>query len=177
MTILLLLSLLVLSTGLTVNISNVAPRRDVAGNLMEYGLPLPCVSCVLHAAAPVPDGDREHSWGCRPSLAQPAAFSLTLLSLSRSIHDGSVIQFAPGGLYYYYGMGYRNCTEKNGYIPPLQCPGIYPKFGGCGFRTDHAVNAYTSPDLVEWTPASPAVAPDSPDVLPERMRPAGMYGL
>ena len=51
MTILLLLSLLVLSTGLTVNISNVAPRRDVAGNLMEYGLPLPCVSCVLRAAA------------------------------------------------------------------------------------------------------------------------------
>jgi hypothetical protein len=74
-------------------------------------------------------------------------------------------------------MGYRNCTEKNGYIPPLQCPGIYSKFGGCGFRTDHAVNAYTSPDLVQWTPASPAVAPDSPNVLPERTRPAGMYGL
>ena len=48
-------------------------------------------------------------------------------------------------------MGYQNCTETKGLIPPRNCPGIYEKFGGCGFREDHAVNLYTSPDLENWT--------------------------
>jgi hypothetical protein len=36
-------------------------------------------------------------------------------------------------------------------MPPRDCPGIYRKFGGCGFIEDHAVNLYTSPDLENWT--------------------------
>ena len=47
-------------------------------------------------------------------------------------------------LYYWYGMGYMNCTESTGIIPPFNCPGIYKSFGGCGFRTDHAVRFYSS---------------------------------
>ena len=48
-------------------------------------------------------------------------------------------------------MGYGNCTETKGTIPPQECPGIYTKFGGCGFREDHSLNVFTSPDLVHWT--------------------------
>lgn len=45
------------------------------------------------------------------------------------VHDGMVIQWTTGGRYYWYGMGYRNCTETDGLIPPFQCPGIYESFG------------------------------------------------
>ena len=116
----LLCSLLFLGASSTrVNISNVEPRRDVTGELMD-------------------------------------------------VHDGNVIQFEAGGKFYWLGMGYRNCTEKDGWIPPLQCPGIYSKFGGCGFREDHAVNLYSSPNLVDWTLEG--------DVLPDGgVRPAGIY--
>lgn len=83
------------------------------------------------------------------------------------IHDGNVMQWRAGGLYYWYGMGYGNCTEIDGWIPPYQCPGIYKPFGACGFRTDHAVNVYSSPDLVNWTFAG--------NVLPLDQRPTGIY--
>ena len=82
-------------------------------------------------------------------------------------HDGNVMQWTPGGLYYLYAMGYGNCTEKDGWIPPFQCPGIYKPFGACGFRTDHALNVYSSPDLVNWTFAGDALSLES--------RPTGIY--
>ena len=66
------------------------------------------------------------------------------------VHDGQVVQWADGQ-WWWYGMGYQNCTESVGFIPPFNCPGIYKAFGGCGFRVDHAVNVYTSPDLATWT--------------------------
>ena len=82
------------------------------------------------------------------------------------IHDGNVIRI--GDLYYWYGMGYTNCTLETGLIPPQNCPGIYLEFGAhCGFRTDHAVNLYTSPDLENWTFVA--------DVFPLEARPEGIY--
>jgi len=83
------------------------------------------------------------------------------------VHDGQISQWQTGGPYFYYGMGYRNCTETKGLIPPVDCPGIYQPFGGCGFRTDHALNVYTSPDLVQWTHVG--------DGLPMDKRPDGIY--
>ena len=63
----------------------------------------------------------------------------------------------------------RNNSDFNkGLIPPVDCPGIYDPFGKCGFREDHAVRLYTSPDLVTWTPASV-------DVFPPAVRPSGIY--
>jgi hypothetical protein len=49
----------------------------------------------------------------------------------------------------------------------VDCPGIYHKFGGCGFRTDHLVHVYSSPDLVRWTLVG--------DALPISRRPDGIY--
>lgn len=83
------------------------------------------------------------------------------------IHDGNIVQWQQGGPYYFYGMGYQNCTETTGLIPPIDCPGIYQPFGGCGFREDHLVNVYTSPDLASWTFAG--------DALPINARPKGIY--
>jgi len=64
-------------------------------------------------------------------------------------------------------MGYQNCTMTKSWIPPKNCPGIYDSFGKCGFREDHAVNLYTSPDLEKWTFVA--------DVLPKDQRPLGIY--
>jgi len=82
------------------------------------------------------------------------------------VHDGQVVQWADGQ-WWWYGMGYQNCTESVGFIPPFNCPGIYKAFGGCGFRVDHAVNVYTSPDLATWTFRGNA--------LPTEARPNGIY--
>lgn len=48
-------------------------------------------------------------------------------------------------------MGYQDCEIEHGLIPPQECPGIYNSFGACGFRTDHALRVYSSPDLNAWT--------------------------
>ena len=104
------------TNGITVNISNVEPRRDVLNQLMD-------------------------------------------------VHDGNIIRV--DSTYYYYGMGYLNCTEETGIIPPFNCPGIYQAFGACGFRLDHAVNIYSSKDLVSWTYEG--------DALPQASRPSGVY--
>jgi hypothetical protein len=64
-------------------------------------------------------------------------------------------------------MGYQNCTESKGLIPPEDCPGIYKPFGSCGFRTDHVLNVYSSADLVNWTLEG--------DGLPFNQRPLGIY--
>lgn len=83
-------------------------------------------------------------------------------------HDGNIMQWEQGGLYYFYSMGYTNCTIEHGKIPPQECPGIYRPYGGCGFRVDHALRVYSSPDLQSWT----LVAEDA---LPYDSRPYGIY--
>ena len=81
------------------------------------------------------------------------------------VHDGNV--FEHEGLWYWFGMGYTDCQLETGLIPPRNCPGIYLEFGHCGFRTDHAVNLYTSPDLEQWTFVA--------DIFPQGARPEGIY--
>ena len=83
-------------------------------------------------------------------------------------HDGTIMQWTTGGLYYFYAMGYQNCTLEHSKMPPQECPGIYKPFGSCGFRDDHAVRVYSSPDLVQWTLLSD-------NALPFDARPYGIY--
>ena len=66
-------------------------------------------------------------------------------------HDGNIVQWTTNGLFWFYSMGYQDCEIEHGLIPPQECPGIYETFGACGFRTDHALRVYTSPNLVDWT--------------------------
>lgn len=67
-------------------------------------------------------------------------------------HDGNIVQWdSDNGLYWYYSMGYTDCTLETGTIPPRDCPGIYKPFGHCGFRPDHALMVYSSPNLKDWT--------------------------
>ncbi len=47
-------------------------------------------------------------------------------------------------------MGYQDCVLEHNLMPPMDCPGIYKVFGACGFRADHALLAYSSPDLLAW---------------------------
>jgi hypothetical protein len=82
------------------------------------------------------------------------------------IHDGNVLKL-DDNLFYWYGMGYQDCELEKGLIPPRNCPGIYQEFGHCGFRTDHSVNLYTSPDLERWTFVK--------DIFPDGSRPDGIY--
>ena len=81
------------------------------------------------------------------------------------VHDGNVLLHE--GVWHWFGMGYRDCELETGLIPPRYCPGIYREFGHCGFRTDHAINLYTSPDLETWTFVG--------DILPPDSRPEGIY--
>jgi len=61
------------------------------------------------------------------------------------VHDGVLRQWTPGGLFHWYGMGYGPCN-----ITADGCAGMLSP-PHCGFRTTHAVNLFTSPDLVSWT--------------------------
>jgi beta-xylosidase len=79
-----------------VTISNVVPRRDTAGNIMDA-------------------------------------------------HDGNAY-LHDDGLYYYFSASYGSCKEPPG---PTGCTVWH--LGGCGFRADHNVSLYTSPDLQSWT--------------------------
>ena len=83
------------------------------------------------------------------------------------IHDGNLVQWEAGGRYYWYGIGYRNCTLERIYMPPQYCVGVFQPFGGCGFRDDHALSVYSSTDLVQWTYEG--------DALPFSSRPRGIY--
>ena len=84
------------------------------------------------------------------------------------VHDGNVAQWEPGGRYYWYGIGYRNCTLSWTPFPPQYCKGVWEAMGvGCGFRTDHALSIYSSPDLLHWTYEG--------DGLPAGARPPGIY--
>ena len=63
------------------------------------------------------------------------------------IHDGNILLH--NNTYYYYGNSYGNCTEPTG---PDGCAGM--QWGSsCGFRLNHNVSLYTSPDLATWTAA------------------------
>eukprot|EP00931_Biecheleriopsis_adriatica_P028574 TRINITY_DN17031_c0_g1_i1.p1 TRINITY_DN17031_c0_g1~~TRINITY_DN17031_c0_g1_i1.p1 ORF type:complete len:440 (+),score=64.77 TRINITY_DN17031_c0_g1_i1:26-1345(+) len=86
--------------------------------------------------------------------------------VAMDIHDGGLFEY--GGRYFYYGMGYQNCSLENSFMPPRNCPGIYERMGeGCGFRIDHTLPVYSSSDLVRWTYEG--------DALPKSMRPYGIY--
>jgi len=61
------------------------------------------------------------------------------------IHDGNTFLHTDG-LYYYYGASYGLCEEPNG---SNGCADF--GFGNCGFRLDHNVSLFTSPDLSNWT--------------------------
>ena len=79
------------------------------------------------------------------------------------IHDGNIIQFEKDGLYFFYGMGYGDCHT----IGEFGCAGAF-MMGDCGFRTNHTIHLYTSPDLSRWTFAH--------DILPwNGDRPQGVY--
>jgi len=88
------------------------------------------------------------------------------------IHDGNILSITDSEtgavVYHYYGMAYHNCTIQHSWFPPRWCPGIYEPFGQCGFRTDHMIRLYTSPDLHSWTLGSE-------NVLPLNRRPYGIY--
>jgi hypothetical protein len=96
-----LLSLLCLSVvpvqGAPVTISNIIPRRDTDGAILDA-------------------------------------------------HDSKLNYYQ--GLYYWHAASYGNCTEPKG---GSGCADAAP--GNCGFRLDHNVTLYTSPDLVTWTNA------------------------
>ena len=81
------------------------------------------------------------------------------------IHDGGL--FRADGQYWYYGIGYQNCTLERIYMPPQYCVGVYQPFGGCGFREDHTLPVYSSSDLVRWRYEG--------DALPFDARPRGIY--
>lgn len=84
------------------------------------------------------------------------------------IHDGNLMQWEPGGKYYWYGLGYQDCQLSRIYMPPQYCPGVFQASGeGCGFRNDHILHVYSSADLVQWTYEG--------DALPIASRPKGIY--
>lgn len=81
------------------------------------------------------------------------------------VHDGNI--FFWQDRFYWVGMGYGNCSETHGLIPPEDCPGIYKPYGSCGFRIDHQVNVFSSSDLLAWIPEG--------NVLSAADRPTGIY--
>ena len=83
-------------------------------------------------------------------------------------HDGNIVQWEENGLYWYYSMGYQDCTIEHGLLPPQECPGIYKPFGHCGFRNDHALRVYSSPNLRDWTL-------ENENALDTTTRPQGIY--
>eukprot|EP00667_Euglena_gracilis_P013614 EG_transcript_14053 len=66
-------------------------------------------------------------------------------------------------------MGYKDCKLRRSWLPPQDCPGIYEPvlLNPCGFLLDHAINVFTSPDLVNWR--------FSGEALPVGSRPEGIY--
>jgi hypothetical protein len=84
------------------------------------------------------------------------------------VHDGQLVQWETDGPFYWYGMGYQNCTLQRIAMPPRYCPGVFHDgFGGCGFREDHTLSVYSSRDLVFWKYEG--------DALPFDSRPRGIY--
>jgi hypothetical protein len=67
-------------------------------------------------------------------------------------HDGKVIADPAGGGYLWYAASYGDCKEPAG---PSGCAGAAP--GSCGFRLDHNVSLFSSPDLSTWTAHGPVL--------------------
>lgn len=66
------------------------------------------------------------------------------------IHDGNIIY--KDGLYYYYGAQYGECSEYSATLSGCDVGGTV--WGTrCGFRTNHNMSLFTSPDMMTWTPA------------------------
>jgi hypothetical protein len=63
-------------------------------------------------------------------------------------HDGNVVQFESGGLYFMYAMEYGNYSEGKKGCDQHGAGGIGD---GAGFRSDHNVSVWTSPDLSAWS--------------------------
>ncbi|CAF0871500.1 unnamed protein product [Didymodactylos carnosus] len=77
------------------------------------------------------------------------------------IHDGNIVQWIPGGYYYWYGNGYTLCKDTR-----WGCEGVFA-LSDCGFRTNHSINLYVSPDLYQWKFVR--------NILPAEVRPNGIY--
>ena len=111
------------------------------------------------------------------------------------VHDGKVLDISRSDLdtltiaklglpddatrvFFFYGMGYGNCTETKELLPPQNCGGMYRTYGeadenaSCGFNLDHAHNLYTSLDLKNWTYQGDVFS--SRDAL-SNGRPEGIY--
>ena len=144
-----LLAVCPLATPKSVTISNIVERRDV------------CVSPEPH-----------HQPGRPPVQTQPA--SMQLLTPPRrhgtpmDAHDGKVVQWEKGGPYYWYGMEYGNVTEgKTGCSQEHR--------DAAGFRADHNVSVWRSPDLVSWELAERATISIADRPLGIYFRPKVLY--
>eukprot|EP00043_Microstomoeca_roanoka_P006211 m.61088 g.61088 ORF g.61088 m.61088 type:complete len:425 (-) comp13322_c0_seq2:21-1295(-) len=73
-------------------------------------------------------------------------------------HDGTIVQWEANGPYYFYGMSYGLCKEPNG--EGCSHDGGDPN---CGFRTDHNVSIFTSPNLANgsWQYVGNALPPEN----------------
>ena len=77
-----------------------------------------------------------------------AAPRLDVAGFIMDVHDGQLVYH--NGTYYYFGAEYGLCREPDG---DTGCAGDGPWGTRCGFRTDHNVSLFTSPDMQTWTPA------------------------
>lgn len=68
-------------------------------------------------------------------------------------HDGSIQRFSPSGPYYMHAVSYGLCQAA---LPH----GCDPTPDHCGFRQDHNISVYTSPDLSNgsWQYVADAIA-------------------
>lgn len=85
----------------------------------------------------------------------------TIAGATLPVHDGGVYLYGAGAErgWYFYGMEYGLCTED----PHGGCANHTT--GACGFRTDHKVSIFRSPDLSQnsWTRVGSAL----PDARPK----------
>eukprot|EP01083_Nonionella_stella_P055495 146373_1 len=81
------------------------------------------------------------------------------------VHDGTIIQWNNSGFYYWYGMGYGNCTEPKYWDCSPAVIGVPTSM--CGFQPNHTVNIYASSDMIQWRYIG--------DALPFDTRPFGVY--
>ena len=91
--------------------------------------------------------------GARPVVLDNTAPRLTTAGIILDGHDGRIQKFSPGGPYYYHALSYGLCHEPN----QLGCDMTADK---CGFKLDHNVSVFTSPDLSSgsWTYVSSAIS-------------------
>ena len=91
-------------TGHAVNISNIVPRRDDQGNILAAHVRLHCRSSRFGSVLEDQDLDRG-------IYSKSVFFLLHYLDLF-CLQDGNIVQYAPGGLYYFYGMSYGLCPAQ-----------------------------------------------------------------